>query len=64
MIAEEIVNGNTTIQYSINPLNRYHRSINFLLKTLLKTCLLILVVIIYLGLILLISSKLKGLNIF
>jgi hypothetical protein len=62
MITEKIVDGNTTIQYSINPLNRYRKSFSIVLKTLIKAGLFVLVVFIYLGVIFLLSSKFKLFN--
>ncbi|MCX6737164.1 MAG: hypothetical protein NTX26_00240 [Candidatus Parcubacteria bacterium] len=62
MITEKIVDGNTTIQYSINPLNRCHKPLGLVLKTLIKIAIFILVVVIYLALILLLSSKFKLFN--
>jgi len=62
MITEKIVDGNTTIQYSINPLNRCRKSFGIVLKTLIKAGLFVLVVFIYLGVIFLLSSKIKLFN--
>lgn len=62
MITQKIVDGNTTIQYSINPLNRCHKSLGLVLRTLITAGIFILVVIVYLGLILLLGSKFKFFN--
>jgi len=64
MITQKLVDGNITMQYSINPLNRYHKSINLILTTVLKIGLIILVALIYLGLILIVAAKFKNLGIF
>jgi len=64
MISQKFVDGNITMQYSINPLNRYHKSISVILNIILKVCLLILVAIIYLALVFVIASQFKNVRIF
>ena len=64
MISQKLVDGNITMQYSINPLNRCRKSISAILTTILKVCLLILVTIIYLALVFVIASQFKNVKIF